>query len=536
MRNVIGLDIGIKSIKLANLALRGKSVELLKLEIIDAPKISNQNETIDLLKSMFKKNKLKLNTPVCLSISAEESFFKVISVKSKGSRRLKEAIRDELKSNVVFSLEDCIWDYSLLKYQPKQTLNEVLLVAAKRDAVFEKMQLIKNFNNSARLINLDILASYNCLRFNTELLSGKLYALVNISSTKTQVLIFDDGENFWMRTLPFGGDKFTDCIAQQLKLSQSEAEEYKKNMLLQEDMPLQLKEPSALAMNEMSAELDKTFNYYYFQTSDPSAKVSGHKIDEIFLSGGGSLFLNLDKSLSSALNIPVRHVYPLSKVEIKDQKLLSRKKTLHVESAQFVTAVGLGLQGLNSGEIKVNLIKEARDSLILNEKMAALYNIFVVVSVAIIVFLSTQIFSLNRSIKKMLPRSKELNTISGEYMPKLVELKAANDQTSAQIHIFNTTVTNRDMISRILKKISEMISKEAWVTNFVFKINYENRSGELTLGGKAASYPEINELISGFKDTGYFENIKPVSSKVMIDQETKEEVVNFLIKMEFKEL
>lgn len=534
MKNVIGLDIGAKSIKLVNLALRGKDIELLKLEIIEAPKTSNQKEIIELLRIMFNSHVIKPNTPMCLSISAEESFFKIIPVKSKKTNKLKELIKDELRKNVVFSLEDCLWDYSLLAYKPKEMLSDVLLVAAKKEAVSEKMQLIKQSGNSASLINLDILAAYNCLKFNTELLSGKLYALVDISSVKTQVLIFDEKENFWMRTIPFGGDKLTDVIAKSLGLSPDEALEHKKNMLLQEDISAQLKEPSGLVMKEIAAELDKTFNYYYFQASDSAAKGVDHKIDEIFLSGSGSVYFGLDKFLSNALNISTRYIYPLNKVIVKDKKILSKNNALNAQLPQFSTAIGLALQGLNVVRIKIDLTKMTRESFIKKVKLNDIYNILIVLSACLFLFLWVQIISLNKKSKTMLARKKELDTISQEYMPKLTDLKAKNDETNYQINTFDTILSNRNIISRILYEISEIISQETWITNFMVKFNYQEGSGELSLSGKSASYPGINELISGLKDTGYFEDIKPVSSKIVIDQITKEEVVSFIIQLEIR--
>ena len=533
MKNVIGIDIGAKNIKLVNLALKGKDIELLKLETIEAPKISNQTEIIDLLRIMYRSHKIKLNTPICLSISAEESFFKIISVHSRGKRRLKEAIRDELRKNVVFSLEDCIWDYSLLKQKSKEMLSEVLLVAAKKEAVFEKLQLIKKFNNSAPMINLDILAAYNCLKFNTELVSGKLYALVDISSTKTQVLIFDEKSNFWVRTVPFGGDKFTDVAAKQLGLSFNEAQEYKKNMLIQESTTDQLKEASVPIMKEIATELDKAFNYYYFQSSESASKEVGHKIDQVFLSGGGSLYFGLDRFLSETLNTPTRYIYPLDKVTVKDKKLLSKKNVLNMQLPQFATAFGLALQGLNVSEMKVNLIERDQKGPI---KVSSLLNFFIVACIALAAFLGTQIVSFYQEAQKLKPRLQELNKITQEYMPQLTEVQAKFDKIDTQTQTLNNVIENRNTINRILSKISEIIAEQAWISDFAIKLNYQDRSGELTIGGKSISYAEINQLISGLKDSGYFKEIKPVSSRIMTDKVTREEVVNFIIKLEIRKI
>ncbi|MFC1709090.1 pilus assembly protein PilM [Candidatus Omnitrophota bacterium] len=535
MKRVIGIDIGIKSIKLVSLALKGKSIELLSQETLKAPKISNQNDIKDLLKVIFEKHRLKLSTPICISIAAEDSFFKIIPIKSSGTRKLKEAIQVELKKNVVFSLEDCIWDYSLLEYKPKETLNEVLLVAAKKEAVYDKMQLISQFSSGNNIINLDILATYNCLKFNTELLSGKLYALVDISSHKTQVLIFDGKENFWMRTIPFGGDKFTDIIADNLSLSVDEAQVQKKNMMLQEDMPEQLKEPSDIAMKQVVAELDKTFNYFYFQASESAAKDSDQKINEIFLSGGGSLYFGLDKFLSSTFNIPTRYIYPLNKISVKDKKALASKSNLTVQSPQSATAMGLALQGLNASEIKINLMESKQADPFKNLNLNNIYYPFVIVCVGLLVFLGTQMANISKDIRLLQPKSENLSKISSEFMPKLIELKEESGEIKSQLKTLSTVVNNRGLISRILYKMSEIISEETWATNFVIKLDYPTRSGELTIGGSSRSYAGINTMISGLKDMNYFKEIKPVSSKVMIDQVTKNEIVNFVIKCEVEE-
>jgi len=80
--------------------------------------------------------------------------------------------------------------------------------------------------------------------------------------------------------------------------------------------------------------------------------------------------------------------------------------------------------------------------------------------------------------------------------------------------------------------MSEVIAEDVWITNFIFNLDYQENVGELTITGKALNYAGINKLISGLKDTGCFKDIQPVSSKVKIDEITKEEVVNFIIKLE----
>lgn len=532
IKNVIGLDIGARDIKLVNLALKGKSVELLKFEIIEMPKTSSQYEIIDLLKTAFRRNQLKLNIPICLAISAEESFFKIISVKSKASKKLVEVVKNELKKNVVFSLEDCIWDYFLLRHKPKEMIKEVLSVAAKKEAVLDKIQLIEKFNGFAHLINLDVLATYNCLKFNTELASGKLYALVDISSVKTQVFIFNLKGNFWLRTLPFGGDKFTDAIAKNLSLSFKEAQEHKKNMLLQENTDAKPDDALMPLMKEISTELDKTFNYYYFQARESAIKEAQRKIDEILLCGGGSLCTGLDKFLSDTLNIPTSYIYPLNKIQIRNKKILAKRNMLNTQSPELATAIGLALEGLNFADIKINLVKQTRESIFKKIKLSYIFNFLIVVCIGVLVFLGTQRSALTKQSKELKSKLNELNIVSQKYMPEITSLKEIYEETNSKINDTNTVVNNRNLIRRILHKTSEVIAEDVWITNFIINLNYQEDTGELTLSGKSMDYAGINKLISGLRDTGYFKEIKPVSSKVKIDGVTKEEIVNFIIKLE----
>ncbi|MDD5005096.1 MAG: pilus assembly protein PilM [Candidatus Omnitrophica bacterium] len=533
INNIVGLDIGAKNIRFVNLALRGREVELLKFEIIELPATTNQYEIIDLLKLMFRNHQLKTGTPICLSVSAEESFFKIISVKLRGTKKFKDIVKDELRKNVVFSLEDCLWDYSILRNKPKEMVNDVLLVASRKETVLDKIKLIEQANGSVYLINLDILATYNCLKFNTALASGKLYALLDIFSQKTQVFIFDDKGSFWMKTIPFGGNKFTEAVAKNMSLSVKEAQEYIKSMLLQDNSALKNDDMAGPIMKEIAAEVDKTFNYYYFQRTESAAKETrASKIDEIFLSGGGSLYLGLDKFLMDTLKIPTRYLYPLNKISIKSKAILSKKNILNTQSPELATAVGLALCGFNISEIKINLAKSTKISVFKKMKVIHIYNFLIALCVILLVFLLTQKVAFDRESKAINSKLKEMTFISKEQIPQINDLTEKYKIIDSRIGIFRNTVNNRNIISRILYKISEVISDDVWVTNFMFSLDYQSNAGELTITGNSKDYAGINKLISGLKDTGYFKSIKPVSSKVKIDDVTKQEMVNFIIRLD----
>lgn len=535
MRDVIGLVIGQRDIKMVNISLKGKNVELFKIDTIVVPQNSNQYEIMNLIKTVFKRNQLKSNIPISLSISAEEAFLKIISVRTKGAKKFKDLVKAELKKNMFLPLEDCFWDYIALRYNPKGINNDVLSIAAKKEFILDNMRMFEQANGFViDLITLDILAVYNCLKFNIDLAGSRHYALVDISSHNTRVFIFDDKENFWLRTLPLGEDKFIDALAKKLSITSTEAQEYKKNTLLQ-DNSLGGKPDGVLVplMKEVATELDKAFNYYYLQTGSSGAKeASPKKIDEILLSGSGATYPGLDKFLADTLNIHTRYVYPLNKILVKDKKLLAKKNLLGVQSSEFATAVGLALMGLNLSDIKINLIKHTKKSFLQKIKLGYVYNILIAISLGLVVFLWTQKSTYDKEAKAINSKLEELKAISQQSIPQIKSLKEKYEAVDTKVKAFNTVVNNRDIASRIMYKISEIIAEDVWITNFIFNLTYQDNVGELTISGKALNYAGINKLISGLKDTGYFSAIQPVSSKVKIDEITKEEVVNFIIKLQ----
>jgi len=303
-------------------------------------------------------------------------------------------------------------------------------------------------------------------------------------------------------------------------------------MLLQENTDAKPDDALMPLIKEISTELDKTFNYYYFQARESAIKEAQRKIDEILLCGGGSLCHGLDKFLSDTLNIPTSYIYPLNKIQIRNKKILAKRNMLNTQSPELATAIGLALEGLNFADIKINLVKQTRESIFKKIKLSYIFNFLIVVCIGVLVFLGTQRSALTKQSKELKSKLNELNIVSQKYMPEITSLKEIYEETNSKINDTNTVVNNRNLIRRILHKTSEVIAEDVWITNFIINLNYQEDTGELTLSGKSMDYAGINKLISGLRDTGYFKEIKPVSSKVKIDGVTKEEIVNFIIKLE----
>ncbi|MDP6685812.1 MAG: PilN domain-containing protein, partial [Candidatus Omnitrophota bacterium] len=75
--------------------------------------------------------------------------------------------------------------------------------------------------------------------------------------------------------------------------------------------------------------------------------------------------------------------------------------------------------------------------------------------------------------------------------------------------------------------------RELWITDLSGIVSLEkNALARLDLSGKALSYQHVNSFVSALKESPNFEDVKPISSSIETDEETKEEVVKFSITMD----
>ena len=133
---VLGLDITSRSIKIAELRLRGKTLNLLNIGEIDLPLsahiggvIRQPEEVAKKIKELrqgFKNRKTK--NAIC-SIPDDKVFLQTITMPSLPLNKLKQAIEYKLPSLLPIQPADAYWDWAIVK-ENKQSKELTILIAA----------------------------------------------------------------------------------------------------------------------------------------------------------------------------------------------------------------------------------------------------------------------------------------------------------------------------------------------------------------------------------------------------------------------
>jgi type IV pilus assembly protein PilM len=185
---------------------------------------------------------------------------------------------------------------------------DVLLVAAKRDLVEDKVQLLAQAGLEPEVVDVDAFALHNAFGVNhPEALQG-VTALLNIGHELTNVNVLDDGVPLLTRDLTVGTRKIREDLQRERGVSADEADAMLKGFERSPDLEPYVKargEEIAVGVERASA---------FLQTA---SRDSG-SIQRVFCSGGGARVPGLTEILGQRLNTPVEVANPVQRVSVKE--------------------------------------------------------------------------------------------------------------------------------------------------------------------------------------------------------------------------
>jgi Tfp pilus assembly PilM family ATPase len=214
----------------------------------------------------------------------------------------------------------------------------VLLAAIQRGNVLSVGTEVQTRGPNPVCVDMGLLNAINV--FHDYLISSenleKNIGILNFGHTASSVAIFKQGKLTTVHTRTIGADasmlvggkNFTDKIKEHFKLSEDEAEEYKKNevFFLPEFVPEQDKIANYQVIKPVFGELVRgvfTITEHYV------ARFREFKVDEVIITGGGANFSNIDIVLGGHLNTQVKQGADIvSIVDAENNELSADEKNI----------------------------------------------------------------------------------------------------------------------------------------------------------------------------------------------------------------
>jgi len=339
-KNLVGLDIGSSAVKLVELKdakgggyrLVKTGIEPLSPEAIVDGAIMDASLVVDTVNRVISSLNVR-NNDFATSLSGHSVIIKKISLPAMSSEELAESIRWEAEQYVPFDINDVNLDYVVL--EPGGETMDVLLVAVKKDKIGDYTSVITQAGKTPALVDVDAFAVQNAYEVNYPVEPGRVVALVNIGASVTNVNVLAGANTIFWRDISFGGNQYTDAIQKQLSLGFEQADTLKKGEAsgehsLQEILPI-LRSVS----DDLAQELQKTFDFF-------GATTSTEKIDQLFIAGGCSRIVNLDRQLKDRFGMPVEIMNPFRQIDVSGSA--ASAEWLNENAPTLTVAVGLAVR------------------------------------------------------------------------------------------------------------------------------------------------------------------------------------------------
>ena len=295
-----------------------------------------------------------------ISVSGQSSFTRFIKVPavSTDKNKSREIIGYEARQAIPFPLDEVVWDSQIIPAKDGADVSEydVLLAILKNEVAYPLIDRIEALGNEVKGIEVSATAAYNAARANN-VGSEQCEMILNIGG-KFSSLIFVDGSNIFIRSIPIAGTTITQQIAKEFNIPMAEAEELKRRHGFvalggayeepDSEVAATISKIVRNVMTRLHAEINRSINIY-------RASQGGNKPEKLYLSGGSSILAFTPRFFSEKLRIPVEYFNPFQVVTLDeniDQELL--RDTAHL----FSEMIGLALTHIGHTPLSISLIPE----------------------------------------------------------------------------------------------------------------------------------------------------------------------------------
>ena len=345
-----GIEVGANAIKAVRLQQAGNSAALADFEVLPFKKILTTPE-LDVdeairvgLDQFLAKHRIG-KASVVVSLPGHTVLARSAKLPPVEPKRIGDIVRFEAVQQIPFPIEQVEWDYQTFQ-DPDSPDVEVGIFAVTKQRL---MPWIANFQSVGLQVHgvcPSLAAVYNAISYDQDLAEDSTGTVLMDIGTQATDLVICEGHRFWPRTIPIGGNHFTEALVKSFKLSFSKAEKLKREASTSK-YARQIFQAMRPVFVDLVQEVQKSLGYY--QSLNRSADLTR-------LVGMGATFRlpGLQTFLKQQLQIKIQRLDEFKKLEASGKDV----STFGDNVISLAPAYGLALQGLEMERVSCNLLPE----------------------------------------------------------------------------------------------------------------------------------------------------------------------------------
>jgi type IV pilus assembly protein PilM len=332
-----GLDIGSGFVKLVVIDHSKSEPEI--VQVATSPLVPDaivEGEVMDpvlvaeTVRSVVESSGVKAKDVVC-AVGGHDVIIKKIAMDRMTEADAREVIRWEAEQHVPFDMENVQLDFQILDPDGSKPQMQVLLVAAKRELIENRMNLLSDAGLSLAAIDVDAFALHNAFEHNYPGSLTGLVALVNVGHETTNVNLLEDTVPILVRDIPFGSRRLRESLQRERGLTADAAEA----ALQGKDENMDLRVMVEDRVDELAVGVERAAAFIQSQNG-------GEGIGRVFVSGGGACVPGLVQGLANRLGVRTDVASPLQRVGVRPEVMQS--VSLDEFAPMLMLPVGLALR------------------------------------------------------------------------------------------------------------------------------------------------------------------------------------------------
>jgi type IV pilus assembly protein PilM len=336
-RTSIGLDIGSGFVKMVEVDHSGDQPEVSRVamrpllpDAIVEGEIMDYGLVSETVRGLFQDLDMK-GAEVVTAVGGHDVIIKKIEMDRMKESDAREVIRWEAEQHVPFDIKSVELDFQVLNPHDEGLQMEVLLVAAKRELVDNKVGLLQDAGVEPIVIDVDAFALHNAFGFNYPEAQEGIIALVNVGHETTNVNILENGVPILTRDIPFGTRKIREDLQRERGLTAEQAEDIVQARETMDDMD-RFVETSA---DEIAVGIERASAFLM-------TREDGESLGRIFLSGGGARVPGMTDALARRMNVETDLVNPFERVPVRPEA--AGDLSIDEAGPMLLLPLGLGLR------------------------------------------------------------------------------------------------------------------------------------------------------------------------------------------------
>jgi type IV pilus assembly protein PilM len=245
---------------------------------------------------------------VVAAVGGHDVIIKKIQMDRMDEAEARELIRWEAHQHVPFDMESVQLDFQILDPEGTSPQMSVLLVAAKRELIENRLALLADAGLTAVIIDVDAFALHNAFEQSYPDGMGGMVALVNIGHETTNVNIMEDGVPIVVRDIPFGSRRIRESLQRERGLTADQAEA----VIQGRESALDLERFVTERVEELAVGIERAIAFI-------TAQSGGEGVERLYLSGGGARVPGVAAALASRLGVTTHMANPLERVAVRSE-------------------------------------------------------------------------------------------------------------------------------------------------------------------------------------------------------------------------